>query len=239
MCAVSNRLSLGIKSAANCFLASIAGSALSAAADAQVLQGVTANITLTSDYRFRGISASDREPVFQGGVDANLASGLYVGTWASQIADFRGSTVEIDFYGGSSTRAAGFDVDFIGYAYAYPGGHDANSFEGELIVGRTIGPIRAEAQLWVAPRQADVAIANRYLSTSLRIPLRPGGLSAQVHVGYDNGTYDGKWDWSLGASITRGSIRASLSYVDVRYEGRGRPSKNDQPGLVAAVRFIL
>jgi uncharacterized protein (TIGR02001 family) len=41
---------------------------------------------LASDYVFRGISQSQRQPAIQGGFDYSHASGFYVGTWASNVA---------------------------------------------------------------------------------------------------------------------------------------------------------
>ena len=46
---------------------------------------VSATVTGVSDYRFRGVSSSDRDPAIQGSVDLNYR-GFYVGAWASSIA---------------------------------------------------------------------------------------------------------------------------------------------------------
>ena len=46
---------------------------------------VSANVALTSDYRFRGVSLSNGDPAIQGGIDVGHDSGFYVGTWASSI----------------------------------------------------------------------------------------------------------------------------------------------------------
>jgi uncharacterized protein (TIGR02001 family) len=40
---------------------------------------LTGNLTLVSDYRFRGISQSYKLPAVQGGIDYAHSSGLYVG----------------------------------------------------------------------------------------------------------------------------------------------------------------
>jgi acyl-CoA synthetase (AMP-forming)/AMP-acid ligase II len=56
------------------------------AAEAEEVHSVSANLGLVSDYRFRGISQTDRDPAIQGGFDYtyNPAS-IYVGTWLSNI----------------------------------------------------------------------------------------------------------------------------------------------------------
>jgi uncharacterized protein (TIGR02001 family) len=42
----------------------------------------SANVALTSDYVFRGVSQTDEDPAIQGGFDVSHDSGLYIGTWA-------------------------------------------------------------------------------------------------------------------------------------------------------------
>lgn len=59
---------------------------------------LSANVGMTTDYVFRGISQSDEGPAIQGGFDYATDLGFYVGTWGSSI-DF-GNGVEIDYYGG-------------------------------------------------------------------------------------------------------------------------------------------
>jgi uncharacterized protein (TIGR02001 family) len=84
---------------------------------------VTGNMSLVSDYRFRGLSQTFEEPALQGGFDYAHSSGLYVGNWNSSISDtfFAGSPLEMDFYGGykGSAGALGYDVGIL--YYYYPG----------------------------------------------------------------------------------------------------------------------
>lgn len=46
----------------------------------------SANVTVTSDYAYRGISQTDERPAIQGGFDFRHDSGFYAGTWASSIS---------------------------------------------------------------------------------------------------------------------------------------------------------
>ena len=48
----------------------------------------SANVTLTTDYKFRGISQNDTSPAIQGGFDIAFENGIYIGTWASMV-DFQ------------------------------------------------------------------------------------------------------------------------------------------------------
>ena len=61
---------------------------------------LTGNVTLVSDYRFRGISQTYAGPAFQGGFDVSHTSGLYLGNWDSNVTSLvysGGSGVEMDF----------------------------------------------------------------------------------------------------------------------------------------------
>src|SRR5256885_9726185 len=84
----------------------------------------SSDLTLISDYRFRGISQTYQKPAFQGGFDYAHASGLYAGNWNSNVsqgAGFPGGNIEMDFYGGYKRAFGdlGLDVGFI--YYYYPG----------------------------------------------------------------------------------------------------------------------
>src|ERR1700733_13848915 len=46
---------------------------------------LTGSIAAQSDYRVRGLSQSDRNPVPQGSLNLSGPDGFYVGTWVSQI----------------------------------------------------------------------------------------------------------------------------------------------------------
>ena len=47
------------------------------------------NVSLTTDYRFRGVSLSGGDPAIQGGITATHDSGFYVGAWSSSITAAR------------------------------------------------------------------------------------------------------------------------------------------------------
>src|SRR3977135_2089821 len=80
---------------------------------------ITGNVGLFSQYIFRGLTQTNRNPAVQGGFDYAHSSGLYAGTWASNISWLRenastraggvtvasgtygdGGSLEWDFYGG-------------------------------------------------------------------------------------------------------------------------------------------
>jgi uncharacterized protein (TIGR02001 family) len=103
---------------------------------------ISGNVALTTDYRFRGISQTGRDPAIQGGFDWGHDSGFYVGTWASNVSFTEGGT-EIDAYAGWGTDVSeNVSVDFGVLYYAYPSDKDADYVEiyGSVgFFGATIG----------------------------------------------------------------------------------------------------
>lgn len=88
---------------------------------------LTGNMTLASDYVFRGVSQTQNQPAIQGGVDFGM-NGFYLGMWASNVAwvndsGFKtNSSLETDFYGGYKGSFGGdFGYDLGVVTYYYPG----------------------------------------------------------------------------------------------------------------------
>lgn len=85
----------------------------------------TANVGITSDYVFNGISQNFRSPAMQGGFDYAHSSGIYLGVWASGISgnQYTNASMEWDVYGGYNGKVRD-DLDYnIGLmAVLYPGG---------------------------------------------------------------------------------------------------------------------
>ena len=105
--------------------------ALASAAFAQTSYadpGVSYNVGVISEYRYRGLGQTRGKPALQGGVDYDSGSGFYLGAWGSTIKwikdqstpdqDVKGP-VELDIYGGYKFEAAGlgWDVGYLRYEY--------------------------------------------------------------------------------------------------------------------------
>ncbi len=99
---------------------------------------VTGNMTITTDYRFRGISQTfgagffKPGPAIQGGIDYSHSSGIYLGNWNSNVSGNtfpNGSNIEMDFYGGwKTTFADDFGLDIGTIYYLYPNSKYPTSF---------------------------------------------------------------------------------------------------------------
>jgi len=125
-----------------------------ASAQAAAPSPVTGNLTIVSDYRFRGVSQTYKLPAVQGGIDYSHASGFYLGNWNSSISGNQypnGAGIEMDFYGGYKfPLGADLTLDVGALYYYYPGAF-YNGFSGkpnynnfELYVGGVFGPFSAK-----------------------------------------------------------------------------------------------
>ena len=99
-----------------------------APAEAKSPHTVTGNLTLISEYRFRGISQTFGKPAIQGGIDYSHASGFYLGNWNSNVSDtagYPGGNIEMDFYGGWKNTWGDYGLDVGLLEYYYPGSNAA------------------------------------------------------------------------------------------------------------------
>ena len=118
--------------------------ALPALASAQL----TANLSLTSNYKFRGqdqhvhpIKAVN--PAIQGGFDYAFGeSGFYVGNWNASVDWLSGNSIESDLYGGYKLKAGAVDLDLGALSYVYPGNNRGNTTE--LYGAAGYGPFTAK-----------------------------------------------------------------------------------------------
>ena len=83
----------------------------------------TGNVSVVSDYRFRGISQTYLAPALQGGFDYSHSSGFYLGNWNSSVSGNtynNGAGLEMDFYGGWKGSWGDWGLDIGGLYYYYP-----------------------------------------------------------------------------------------------------------------------
>ena len=204
---------------------------------------VSGSATLVTDYRFRGVSQTDKEMAVQAGLTATHASGLYVGTWASNLSGwgtFGGSNMELDLYAGYSTEvASGVTLDVGLTWYMYPGGASNTDFaEPYAKISGMVGPAKLLAGVAYAPKQQALGNYsntpasngqkqdNLYVWTDASSGIPGTPLTLKAHLGYSegnpglgpNGTSvapTGEYlDWSLGADLALGPVTLGVSYVD-------------------------
>lgn len=101
--------------------------AVSALASVEALAEVSANVGMTSNYIWRGVSQAGDDSAVSGGIDYSHESGVYVGTWTSSLGPV--SQYELDLYLGYAGEVAGMSYD-VGYIkYMYPVGDAELDFD--------------------------------------------------------------------------------------------------------------
>ena len=109
---------------------------------------LTGNVSLTTNYKFRGqdqdaSKARAVKPALQGGFDYALGdSGFYVGNWNSSVDWLTGNSLEMDVYGGYKFKAGDVDLDVGLLSYLYPGNTAGNTTE--VYGAATFGPLTAK-----------------------------------------------------------------------------------------------
>jgi uncharacterized protein (TIGR02001 family) len=217
-------------------LAAVAVATPAFAADEET-SAITINGTATvvSDYRFRGISQTDKTPALQGSITVSHESGFYASVWGSSVRGYviaNGSTnQELDLILGFKKTFGGttFDAGLLYYAYPKTGRGNTNFAEPYVAVSQVIGPVTAKATVAYAPKQKALALDqigpsndNVYLAGdfSLAVPNTPLGLTA--HIGHSigpswlatTGRGNSYTDWGLGATLTFKALTAGIQYVD-------------------------
>lgn len=226
---MSFRLSAGVALALAALSSSPLAHAQTAAAEAAPDFSLTANLSVASEYRYRGLMQTNSHPALQGGFDLSHASGFYVGNWNSNVSWLDDSNtdvsapLEVDLYGGYKTKFANdvtLDVGVLRYWYPgdYPAGYTSpNTTEVYAGVGYGVFTFKYSHALTNLFGFAD-SKHSQYYDLSANVDTGIWGLTANAHVGYQDVKHLGDasyLDWKLGLSkeVAKG-LTVSLAYVD-------------------------
>ncbi len=82
----------------------------------------TSSVTLTSDYRYRGLTQTMQRPAIQGSFDYTYRGGLYLGAAGSNVSTivYPKAVLEMDFYGGYRFTRGPLSFDLGGIYVFYP-----------------------------------------------------------------------------------------------------------------------
>jgi uncharacterized protein (TIGR02001 family) len=201
---------------------------------------IGAEANLLSDYRFRGISRSDRDPAVQGALTVSTGSGLYAGARGTSLKRQENFGVaQLDLYAGyNADLGLGASLDVGMMYFLFPDGEgDTDYFEPYASVSYQLGPVQATAGAKYAWSQAALGDEDQlYLfgEAEAGIPLTPITLTAQVGH-QDAGLFGDYWTWSLGARTSFGPLNAGIRYVDT--DIKAVPSAEAGLVLSLSVRF--
>jgi uncharacterized protein (TIGR02001 family) len=222
--------------------AAVAQTAPAAAPEAPEVSPITANISLVSDYRYRGISQSNLRPAIQGGFDYAHESGFYIGNWNSSISWVNNlspavsSSIEMDFYAGLKKEliGEGFASDLGVLQYYYPtsgnfAGTNVNPNTTEIYAAQnyTFGPVTGFLKFSYAVTNTfgnQNSSGSYYPDLTANYDTGVWGLALNAHVGYQyisgsvagtsNSSLYSYTDWKLG--VTKdfgGGLSLSAAYI--------------------------
>ncbi len=193
---------------------------------------VTYNVGIASEYRYRGISQSRKDPAFSFGADyTHNPTGIYVGAWASTIKwvkDAGGDgNSEIDVFAGKRGQISGdFTYDVGVLTYYYPSNKlqfstvatyaNANSTEvyGQIGYGpaylkyshaltNLFGSVDSKNSYYI-DAGANIDIAEK---TQLNLHVGRQHVAGAANV---TGSYT---DWKVGVTKDFGFVTGALSVV--------------------------
>lgn len=197
---------------------------------------ISGGATLVSDYRFRGISQTDKRFAVQGTFTITHESGFYLSVWGSSIDDYiaNGGDQEIDLIAGYKKTISGTTIDGGVLYYYYPGSGGINSdfFEPYISVAHTFGPVTAKATANYGFKQHALASPyrpfkaredNLYVAGDLSAAIPNTPVSLTAHLAHSFGPsyltagstfIKGYTDWNVGAAYTYKNLTVGVQYVD-------------------------
>ncbi|WP_174298755.1 TorF family putative porin [Sphingomonas bacterium] len=218
---------------------------------------ITGGAALTTDYRFRGLSQTDKTVAIQGTATVTHQSGLYASFWASSVDDYvaNGSDAELDLIAGYKRSFSGTTIDGGVLYYVYPGNGGVNTdfFEPYVNASHTYGPLSAKIGGNFAWKQSGLGLDNdrrggvyAYGELGLSIPRTPVTLTGHLGRSFVRNyiTFGEHYtDWSVAAAYTFRSVTFGAAYVDTDTRdfsypfGGGRNKDIAKAGIVGSVSF--
>jgi len=217
-------------------LAVVAALGFASAAHATDLSG---NITVSSDYRYRGVSQTNVGPEVSGNLDVTDKSGLYAGTFFSNVSSeyyTGGAGYEEDFYVGYKHEVAkGLTLDVGSYTDTYFHAKNGNvSYTtSEAYLAATYGPVTVKgSHSFTNYFGIPNTHGTHYVTADVSQPVGPVTLIA--HYGHTFTAHHNNYDYNdinFGASynLPKGFTVTGLYYVNTN-EGAGMKAYNSVNG---------
>lgn len=141
---------------------------------APAFAGATGNVGVFSDYIFRGITQTGGGAAAQGGLDFSSDSGLYAGTWISNL-NAGTAAYETDVYGGYATKLGDIGLDVGAIYYYYRGFTPANTVEfyGGISAGGLSAKLFYSDDLQSTNDSGFYATANYPIALTKTVTLTP------------------------------------------------------------------
>lgn len=188
---------------------------------------LSARLTLTTEYIYRGLQRSDGDPAFQLGLDYEHGSGLFAGLWGSTV-DIRTPSserdLEVDYYAGYHHQfAEDFSTAVTVLRYTYPGtsgGVSARDYDYTEFLASATWRQRYSIEMGYTDDWSGLGTTSRHWEVQGEYPIFDSWLMTATlgrhdlsNVGASNYLY-----WDVGASA-----RFSRLIVDLRWFDNENP----------------
>ena len=174
---------------------------------------LSATLTLTSDYVFRGISLTDG-PALQGSIDYAFDNGFNIGSWTSNYDYDSPADQELDYYM-TYSRGLNNDITLSAGASRYTFFHEHEIDYNEYQLGLSHGPLDVKA--WYATDYNGLNGDAQYYEFGFNSEL-PMDVSLELRVGHS--VFDTKigindyTDFLLSAKKTFGRFDSEIRLTD-------------------------
>jgi uncharacterized protein (TIGR02001 family) len=150
---------------------------------------VSANVTFSSDYIWRGMTQTDG-PAMSGGFDFESENGFYAGIWGSNVNFNDGAGSELDYYFGYGFEVGNVGIDLGYVAFDYPQNNTGLDFE-EIVIGLSMGDLGLTFALGQdsAPDYTEISYAFGDVSLSYG-EYDDYGNNFGISYDFECGTYD-------------------------------------------------
>lgn len=206
---------------------------------------VSGSVALLSDYRYRGVSLSDRRPALQGGLAYDHSSGAYGGVLASTVhIEGADSSLAAQFYAGfAHALDQRMTLDGGVARYLYPDSPTRGSYDyTEVYAG--IARDRVHIRLHYSDRYFGSSSQAAYAETNTALDLgesfvltaHAGYLKRWGQSGYSRAP-SAQWDVRLGVGTEVAGLNLELSVVatDVARDQCPGSDRACAPGLVLSI----
>lgn len=184
----------------------------------------TGNVTLASEYLYRGIAQTRGKPAIQGGFDYAHASGFYAGVWGSSISWIgdgvagASAPIEIDVYGGykgSLGGDLGYDLGIL--TYNYPG--SGKTLSGTILDQNTTELYAAMSWKWLTVKYSHSTTAlfgwakNGGVAPNTALDKTSGSGYLEANAAYDLGN-----GWGINGHVGHQKVKdyGDASYSDYK-----------------------
>jgi uncharacterized protein (TIGR02001 family) len=222
--------------------------------DPPPVHSFTGKVALYSEYEYRGISQTSEKPALQLNLDYAHQSGLYVGTFLSNIKWLKDSNpstranLEWDIYGGYKfevVKDVTLDVGYLRYEYPRSSEFTPKPNTDEVYVGASFGPATLKYSYSINDTfGVPNSKGSDYLELAVNYPipkLEKLTLNGVVgHQAYKHNNFLSYTVWKLGATwdfgggFTAGAYYKATDAESSAYTIAGRDwSRNRAVGFVA------